>query len=81
MSVSPLSSTANTPAAAVPASQKPGPATSAKPGSAAPDTSAESAARAAVANPRDAHFNVQMPRQAISNGLGQTIGQHINLSA
>ncbi|MEO6852329.1 MAG: hypothetical protein ABI410_09935 [Rhodoferax sp.] len=29
----------------------------------------------------DTHFNVTMPPQAISNGLGQTIGQHINLRA
>jgi hypothetical protein len=30
---------------------------------------------------QDAHFNVQMPTQPVSNGLGQTIGQHLNLRA
>ncbi|WP_295952353.1 hypothetical protein [Rhodoferax sp.] len=29
----------------------------------------------------DNHFNVSMPPQAISNGLGQALGQHINLRA
>jgi hypothetical protein len=30
---------------------------------------------------QDAHFNVPMPAQPVSNGLGQTIGQHLNLRA
>ncbi|MCX7276084.1 MAG: hypothetical protein NTZ15_01965 [Burkholderiales bacterium] len=30
---------------------------------------------------QDEHFNVQMPIQPVSNGLGQTIGQHLNLRA
>ncbi|WP_394789175.1 hypothetical protein [Rhodoferax sp.] len=81
MSVSSVSAT--TPVAATP---KSGSATSAATSTkdASKDTTAAAKAAPApapaVAAP-STNFNVSMPTQPISNGLGQTIGQHINLRA